>query len=188
MNSDSNLLDGEKWENDLDAKMFGIRVNARYHQRRRMFFDRWNSVTSALVLISGSGAIINLVTKLFNSDVAVIVFGGTVTLISLVDLVVGTARMARIHEILFRQYVDLEMDLARVTSKEQLVELDINFLRICADEPPPLNTLFQLCYNDISNALGREERIVDINFLQRVLSNFLSFESPKHHVEPMLPH
>ncbi|MBF0135561.1 MAG: hypothetical protein HQL65_04920 [Magnetococcales bacterium] len=168
----------ERW----DGFGFDLRTSVRYHQRRMMFFDRWNSVTNAVVLFSGSSAVINLLTESFSQKVAIIVFGGIVSIFALLDLVVGTARMARTHEILYRQYIDLECQWTAIhaPTMDELLKLQSDKLRLEQGEPPPLITLSELCWNDTARSMGRDWRIVGITRMQKLFANLWSFEDPSH--------
>jgi hypothetical protein len=170
-----------------DGLGFGIRTSARYHQRRVQFFDRWNAATNAAILLSGSGAVMTLLTDAVSQRAAIVVFGGLVSAFSLVDLVIGTARMARVHEMLYRQFLDLE---CRWTAIHDPADVDFSGLeseklRIEQGEPPPLVTLVELCWNETARSLGSSYRIVGIKRWQKVLANFWSFEDPSHRREDL---
>ncbi|MBF0340221.1 MAG: hypothetical protein HQL95_04580 [Magnetococcales bacterium] len=165
-----------------DGLGFGIRTSVRYHQRRVQFFDRWNATTNAVVLFSGSSAVMTLLTESISQKAAIVVFGGIVSAAALVDLVVGTARMARLHEALYRQFIDLERRWTAIhdPTEADFSELESEKLRIEQGEPPPLVTLVEMCWNETARSLGRNYRIVGIKGWQKVLANFWSFEDPAH--------
>ena len=169
-----------------DGFGFDIRTSIRYHQRRVSFFDKWNVLTNAVVVFSGSSAIITLLTNWGGQKLAIVIFGGIVSFFALLDLVVGTARMARTHEILYRQFIDLERQWTGIHDPEDndLSKLEREKLLIEQGEPPPLRTLIELCWNDTAKSMGRKERIGGIKWWQRRLANFLSFEDPAHRSSP----
>ncbi|MBF0462817.1 MAG: hypothetical protein HQL87_15685 [Magnetococcales bacterium] len=165
-----------------DGLGFDIRTSVRYHQRRVRFFDRWNATTNAVVLFSGSSAVMTLLTEWLTQKAAIVVFGGIVSVFALIDLVVGTARMARIHEVLYRQYIDLECQWTAIHEPTEIAFSDLESakLRLEQGEPPPLITLVELCWNDTARSMGSDYRIVGIKRLQKMLANFWSFEDPSH--------
>ena len=137
-----------------DDLLFGVRRSIRYHARRRQFFDRWHMSTSAAGVIFGSAAMAALLTK--ESGLAVLA-ALIVTALSAVDLVVGTARMARLHEDLGKRFLTIEEDLIGdpVTSND-LILAERARLRIEADEPPALRVLDTICHNDVLRSMGEE--------------------------------
>ena len=80
--------------------LFGIRRSVRYHNRRRMFFERLHAVTTFIAVIGGLTA---MTTVLIGAEkfypvtavALILVFSG-------VNMVVGTPRMARLHSDLAR--------------------------------------------------------------------------------------
>lgn len=165
-----------------DGLVFDIRTSIRYHHRRVRFFDQWNATTNAVVLFSGSSAVMTMLTGWLSQSIAIVVFGGIVSIFSLIDLVVGTARMARIHETLYRQYIDLECEWTTVhdPTETDLSALESKKLRIEQGEPPPLITLVEMSWNDTARSMGSSYRVVGIRRRQKLLANFLSFEDSSH--------
>lgn len=187
MPSDPNSREQSPLTDRWDALGFDMRTSVRYHQRRVHFFDRWNATTNAVVLFSGSSAVMTLLTESISQQVAVVIFGGLVSAFSLADLVVGTARMARLHEGLYRQFIDLECRWTAIhdPSEADFSALESEKLRIEQGEPPPMITLVEMCWNDTARSLGSSYRIVGIKGWQKVLANFLTLEDPTHKREDL---
>lgn len=186
----SDPITREQTELDIrwDGFSFDVRTSVRYHQRRVRFFDRWNATTNAVVLLSGSSAVMTLLTDWFSQRMAIVVFGGIVSVFALVDLVVGTARMARLHETLYRQYIDLEYRWTAIhnPTEADFSGLECDKLRLEQGEPPPLITLVELCWNDTARSMKREYRVIGIKWFQRMLADFSSFEDSSHKVESLM--
>jgi hypothetical protein len=82
--------------------LFDVRRSVRYHTRRRMFFDRWNLATNALSVIFGSATIYGVLSA--GGKELALASAALVTVMSSLNLVIGTTRMARLHEDLARRF------------------------------------------------------------------------------------
>ncbi len=94
-----------------------------------------------------------------------------VTLFATLDLVVGTAASARLHDDLARRFIALEQELTQAgePTEENLPVLLNKRLAIEADEPPVLNSM---CHNELVRAEGRpESERIPIGFFQRHLAH-----------------
>jgi hypothetical protein len=153
--------------------LFGVRRSIRYHIRRRRFFERWNLVTNALAVIFGSATIGGVVK---GWDALAIAAGATVTFFSAVNLVVGTVRMARLHEDLAKRFVDLEKDLVVAGEYDEQAYRSFCAKRLEAerDEPPVLRVLDSICHNELLRAMGYDRnQFVKIAWYQRLLAQFV---------------
>ncbi|WP_337245214.1 hypothetical protein [Luteimonas sp. gir] len=156
--------------------LWAVERSARYHARRQNFFDRWHKVTAAAGVIFGSTAAVNL---LSHGDKALTLTAALViTVLSTVDLVVGTAAMARMHSDLKRRYLLLEGDIscADTPGKEDITRWRQERLRIEADEPPVYVALDLLCENEMARAKGRPQRAA-LGFWDIVTSHWLRHEN-----------
>ncbi len=158
--------------------LFDVRRSIRYHNRRRAFFDRFNLLSSAVSVIFGSATILAVLSATGTKEHAIWA-AAIVTILSTVNLVVGTARMARLHHDLARRFIDLEK--AIVTKNDCTPEDVRGFaarrLEIEADEPPPLVVLDAICYNEVARSMGYEkDRFLKIRWYQRLLAQFIDVQ------------
>lgn len=160
-------------EDALHDLLFSVRRSVRYHARRRMFFDRLNLTANALSVIFGSATMFALLTKagaLWAPSAAAIV-----TTVSAINLVVGSASMARLHADLGRRFVELEMRIISrpSVSAEDVSQWTSNRLAIESDEPPVLRILDVLCHNELLRALGYDVKdMVRVRWWQRIAAQF----------------
>jgi hypothetical protein len=153
--------------------LFGVRRSIRYHTRRRRFFERWNVVTNALAVIFGSATIGGVVK---GWDALAIAAGAIVTFFSAINLVVGTVRMARLHEDLGKRFVDLEKELVLAGEYDEQAYRGFCAKRLEAerDEPPVLRVLDSICHNELLRAMGYDRsQFVEIAWYQRLLAQFV---------------
>lgn len=154
--------------------LFGVRRSIRYHLRRRRFFDRFNQTCKFLSALFGTATISTALSQAGSG--ILISFAALVTIFSVLDLVVGSAQAARLHEDFVRKFVDLEREihLTESNNMERVLELTNQRLSIEQDEPPILRILDLICHNEVCRAFGYDERYqVKITWYQRVLCHFL---------------
>lgn len=137
----------ERWN-----ALWSVQRSQRYHARRSAFFDRWSKLTAATGVIGGSAVFASLSEHVPG---AIAVAGASmVVVMSSLDLVVGTAQMARSHHDLRRRYCLLE---AQMQAKDDATEREVGRwkserLAIEADEPPTYVALNVLCDNELIRA------------------------------------
>lgn len=150
--------------------LFSVRRSVRYHNRRRMFFDRLHLLSSAVGVVFGSATIISLLSSF--GTLYTVLSASVVTVFSTVDLVVGSAQMARLHADLARRFITLEKKIiTAVCDQTELTKLVAERLDIEADEPPVLRVLDSLCHNELMRAMGYEkERFLTILWYQRLFA------------------
>lgn len=162
--------------------LFGVRRSVRYHSRRRQFFDRYRLWTSALSIIFGSATIYLALSSL--DPRYTVAAAAVVTVLSGVDLVIGSARMARLHEDLYRQFINLEQKIISVSESEfteqDLKHLSSERLTIEANEPPIKRVLDATCHNELLRALGYDpvkdaDQYAEIKWYQRAFAQFFDF-------------
>ena len=170
----------DELKDQWDKLAFTIQLNANYHNRRRNFFDTLNTAFSFIIVLAGSGTVLSLLQQW--GDVATGAIGLLVTVVSSMNLVVGTARKARLHDILFRSYIDLHVRWHRVLTptKEDYLLLNTDLVTLGKDEPPENRTLLEICYNEESKAMGGDREVENIAWWQRALAQFIDFRDPKH--------
>ena len=168
-------------DTEWHALLFGVRRSIRYHARRRMFFDRFRQVTSALGIIFGSATVVtplNDVGTLYLSLVAALV-----TVFFAIDLVVGTGPAARLHDDLCRRFIELEqqMEMAeKPRDMHSLTKFRAHRLGIEADEPPVHRVLDMMCHNELLRAMDYDRsQFARICFYQRWLAHFCDVQDHK---------
>ncbi|MGN2254301.1 hypothetical protein ACFWZ4_13055 [Frateuria sp. GZRe12] len=142
--------------------LWAVQLSSRYHMRRQAFFERWSRVTAATGVLFGSTAIAGAFTAAHMPAWITAVTGAMVAVASTVDLVVGTAMMARKHEDLRKRFLQLEAEIRRCMepTAETCVLWTDKRLAIEFDEPPIYNGLALLCYDELARATrGVKERV-----------------------------
>ena len=155
--------------------LFDVRRSVRYHERRRRFFEIWNSITVGAAAVGGSSAVATILSQP-NWAWLPVAFAGTVSLLGALDLVVGTARRADRHGDLSRQFIALEQKFAhgrslKVKEHEDLVR---ERLRIEASEPTILRLLDIMCYYEVLVSLGDKSKHPKIPWHRRKLAHWIS--------------
>lgn len=158
--------------------LFGVRRSVRYHNRRRRFFDNLNRWKTALALLSGSAAMVTILAKM---DPALpLAASAFVTVVSTLDLVLGTTTKARLHADLARRFLDLErkMTLLQEPSVEDLRTSTADRLLIEADEPPIMRVVDILCHNELLLAMGHDPReCCAVPWYKRLLAPVISMSA-----------
>ncbi|MGE0487357.1 MAG: hypothetical protein AB7Q81_24600 [Gammaproteobacteria bacterium] len=155
---------------------FAIQRSIRYHSRRRAFFDRCSSLGDALAVVFSSATVASLLNQTA-TDLAPW-FAAVVTVVAALNLVVGSARMARTHHDLARRFIALEAEIAVVVEPDEA-----NYRRwvaarlaIEAEEPPVLRVLDTICHNDVLRAMGFDPSYaIPVGPVQRRLAHFCDF-------------
>lgn len=153
-------------------QVFGVRRSIRYHNRRRAFYDRLDQITNMLSVIFGSAAVYGVLEE--NLKSVALVSAGLVTVLSAINLVVGSTRKAREHWDFSRRYALLEQTMLVDPSEEALRKSCAERLAIEAEEPPTLRVLDCICHNELIRADGypsSEQR--QIRWWQRFLAPFI---------------
>ena len=173
--------DRERLDEDYRMLLFGVRRSVRYHMRRRRFYERFHDVVLLVAAASGSATIAAFGSELtanLPSWVAVAV-PAAVTIMALVDLVVGSMRKTSLHTDLGRRFIALERRLVAAgssPSEAALAEATGERLAIESDEPPVLRVLDTLCHNELLRAMGYpRSKFVRVTALQRLLANWADF-------------
>lgn len=147
--------------------LWDVQRSVRYHARRQAFFDRWRRVTSAVGVIFGSAAAVDLLNV--GGHVVATVAAFIVAVVSAFDLVVGTGEMARRHDDLRRRFIALEAKIEALDepTREQVAELCVERLTIEMDEPPTYRALDILCWNEQAIATDRAHLVRSVGGWQR---------------------
>jgi hypothetical protein len=162
-----------KKPNEHYGLLFDVRRSIRYHNRRRAFFDRLHTLSSAASLVFGSAVVASLLGQYTAFTAAA---GVVVTVFSCADLVAGSTQKARLHWDLARRFADLEKSLIKNArpDTEAMRKMQEERLSIEADEPPVLRVLDCLCYNEMIKAEGRppEKEATPISRRQRLFAQW----------------
>lgn len=162
-----------KWH----ALLFAVRRSARYHVRRRQFFDRMDFATKFLIIITGGATVISVNAESHNPWAKV--FGSLVAVFSAIDLIIGCSGAARDHHDLVRRFLELEKEInlhSKAPNEELLIKLCNKRLEIEADEPPKLRILDLLCHNELIKSGGYPTtELSAIKFYQRWCCQFFDW-------------
>lgn len=165
-------------DDDYHSLTFGVRRSIRYHAHRRGFYDRFNLFVNAFALIMGSATVLGTLKE--HLVTVAIISAMLVTILSAVNLVVGSSRQARLHHDLCKQFIELEKKITSCKEKnEENYALFVSErLDIEAEEPPVLHVLNCICHNELSRAMGYgEEHFAKITLIQRMFAPILDIRS-----------
>jgi len=160
----------ESWH----ALLFGIRKSVRYHERRAAFFLSLDRINGIVSLSAGAGAVSSALSA--RPDLAAVA-GGIVAVSNIINVVVGSSRMAALHRELRGRFIDLERRVQRAPKTEEaLQECTDERLRIEQEEPPIVGALEMLCYNEEARAEGNFEHVRRMDWLHKLLCQVLDYE------------
>jgi hypothetical protein len=166
----------KRWYKEL----FGVRRSIRYNARRRAFFDRLDQLTNMLAVIFGSAAVYGVLDA--DHHVVALVASGIVTIMSAINLVVGSSQRARKHDDLARRFSALEQEMIGEESDEKLAYMKRKRLEIEAEEPPVMHVLNCICHNEQMRAEGYpKEDLASIRWWQRVVSQVVDLREDLIH-------
>ncbi len=157
----------------LHELLFDVRRSIRYHNRRRMFFDRFNLAANSVALIFGSATVYGVLSHA--GQWLALGAAAFVTVFSALNLVVGSSRMARLHSNLARRFIALEKDICAAEALDEagLRTSTVARLDIEAEEPPVLRVLDTLCHNELARAMGYgTAQMKRVKWYQRALAQF----------------
>ena len=86
--------------------LFDIGRSVRYHNRRRAFFDRIDRLANMLSVIFGSTAVYGVLAQ--DHQALALTAAALVTVLSAINLVVGSSQKARAHADFARRFIELE--------------------------------------------------------------------------------
>src|SRR5262245_48851087 len=161
-------------QDELFRELFSVRRSIRYHQRRLAFYERLNTIVSAMQVIAGAAA---FALAAANSPAAAAWFAAIIALVGTIDLAVGSARNARVHGDFSRRFSQLERELASHENEElprpQLMALRQQRLVIQEEEPSPYQVVVLDCHNELVRTSYPSGVIYPIRPWQRWLGNFV---------------
>ena len=143
----------------IDKLDFGVEKSMRYHQRRRGFYDSLHKIIMFLIIICGSAAFSGFSEYLAAAAAA----------FAAIDLVWGPSHCARDHEMLFRRFSDLAIDIRTTTQDpESHAKWVTERITIETDEPPIYWALEADCDNEVRRAWGRDKELILIGWWARL--------------------
>lgn len=162
--------------NDEKHKLlFDIRRSARYHDRRRAFFQRMHQITGVLTILLAGGVLFELAGT-GETSLWLKLIGVVAAVFSSVDIIVGYAAQENLHSRLRQRFCDLEM--AVVTGNGTIQSYTADRLHIEQDEPPVYRALDLLCMNEelIAQGYSRSDKedighFSDLKWYQSLTAN-----------------
>ena len=167
-------MNTDELNDDTFHSLAGIARSARYHDRRRGFYENWNSVTSALSALALAAGSVRIYQS---SEIWSYVLGfGAVW--CAIDVALGIARKAVTHSELSVRFVLLEkrFSLGKSLSDEEAREVRDQRLEIESREPPLLYLLNELCQRSYERSIGVTHDSVKLPLWRRCLVYFSSQE------------
>ena len=150
-------------KDEIEALNFGVEKSMRYHQRRRGHYEWIHRSIMFLTVLSGSAAFAGV----FEWPQY---FGAAAALLAAIDLVWSPSHRARDHEMLFRRFSDLVIEIRtnRSRNDEDLAKLTERRLLIEKDELPVYWALEADCDNEVRRAWGKNDKLVFFDWWSRL--------------------
>lgn len=164
--------------------LFDIGRSVRYHNRRRAFFDRIDRLANMLSVIFGSTAVYGVLAQ--DHQALALTAAALVTVLSAINLVVGSSQKARAHADFARRFIELEKRMIGVPADSvELSEIWRDRLSIEADEPPVLNILNVICHNEQMRSMGYPgKKMASLRWWQRAFAQIIDLREDLIAVEP----
>ncbi len=147
-----------------------------------MFFEQLSRFITFLSLLGGSATVVAVLAKL--GEPWILGFAIFVAVSSAADLVIGTAKAARLHNDLARQFIEVEKQIVAASpfTQELLHQLKSQRLDIEQQEPPVLRVLDTLCHNELLRAMGYDrEKFKQVEWYQRLLAQLMDIREHAIH-------
>ncbi len=164
----------------INELRFELEVKVRYHDKRRSFFDLWHKTVSWISVFAGSAAAVAFWTWIDDAGVETkwlgVVGGMALAAVNALDVIVGFAERARLHDALYRRCVELDVRVLKCDgSPDELRSAEADLLMIERDEPPGYYALYSDCWNDTVDALGLKLGKRKISWPRRWFRNYFQF-------------
>ena len=172
----SDEQDRGRSQRDWAREIFAIQRSIKYHTRRQAFYDGWNNATNAVSILLGAGTVAALAHDVPFAGVLTILFPVLITVFATFNLDWGSTRRARLHNDLYRRFVDLERRMISLTAIDEpdCRTLRAERLAIEADEPPTMFVVSVLCHNEVVRANGAGEHF-KVPAWQKWLAHYWAF-------------
>lgn len=156
-----------------------IELGIRYHQRRRLFFDRLHATLLVISIFSSSGAVATYLA----ADAPGWLKVGVLLVLALFQalaLAVRPDQKAREHARLATGFVDSDRVLKTLASNTpaDVRQLTQRVLEVERDEPPMKRVLMAIVHNDCARRMGSPDRI-PVTRVQAALANFVDLRPEK---------
>ena len=163
-------MKGDALDEKVKKLNFSVEMSMRYHQRRRGFCEWSHNVIMFSIIILGSAAFSELVQGWHHYFVFL------ATSLAAFDLVWKPSHRSRDHEVLFRRFSDLAIDLrTNAPSEENYAKWKKARIAIEADEPPVYWALAEDCHNEVIRLTDKPFNLVDIPLYRRMTMNVLRY-------------
>lgn len=165
-------ISGERRKLDFD-----VQRSIRYHTRRRQFFARMGSLIKVFTTIGGLGTVTTLLAKA--GECWTLMYGTLAGVFSIIDLVIGTDRLATLHSDLCAQFIALQKEMilaGEEITQKKCSEFRARRLEIESQEPPVKHVLNAICHNELLRAQGYpNSHQVRISNLQKLFAPFFDW-------------
>ena len=164
------------FQRSWSREVFAVQRSIRYHARRERFYDSWNDLTNGIAIFLGAATVATVAGRLPLAQTLAVWFPAAIAIVSTLNVVWGTTRRARLHNELYRRFVELERTMlsASEPTGEGCRALRAERLAIEADEPPTMLVVRVLCHNEVVRASGAGQ-YYEVPLWQRVLAHFWAF-------------
>lgn len=158
--------------------LFDVRRSIRYHDRRRMFYERLHHITGFVTILMAGSVLFDLGENV-NRTWWLVTLSIFAAILAATDMVIGYSRRASLHTTLRGKFADLEIDmLAGSIEDDAWQEHYRKRLIIEKDEPAVYKVLDLLCHNELLLADGHLHKdkessdFVEINLWRRWTSQW----------------
>ena len=174
-------MDAKTYE-EYHKQLFGVRRSVRYHDKREGFFTASRRLVDAIVLFSGSSAILAfaLVVKDSWPLWLLVLFPILPAFASCIALVFGVGEQANLHKQLKREFLRLEQKLITLEKQmdmDQVRAITGERISIEIRESPQHRVLSRICHNELVHTLKYDpQHIRPVTRSQRLLAHFWDIE------------
>ena len=156
--------------------LFNVRRSRRYHLWRVKFYQRFNTLRILVFLITSSASFALIVTT-SGWEYLLPWTSGIATFMALLEVSVKMTAREGLHRDLAKSFVYLEKDILTAPTDmddKAWQRLEAHYLELEAEEPPVINVLNDLCYNEEVRARYVEQEwdryIIPVNRLRQIFA------------------
>jgi len=151
--------------------------NVVYHQARMRVLDRRNRWATFITLVLGTAVAADIGKSHLGTDITTLLLGGSVAVIGAAQLVFDFGGLARLHQILHRDFTRLLAETMKEDrpSADQCRNWTARIVDIGADAPPVLRALDAVADNEANDTLGAlpTDRLV-VSYWQNCTKHWLA--------------
>ncbi|MCY3606572.1 MAG: hypothetical protein OXH45_12570 [Gammaproteobacteria bacterium] len=165
--------------------LFGVRKSVRYHEKREGFFTNVQNIASFVSILSSSAAALIITNFIATGWPALgkVLIPLAGALFSSISLAWRAPSRAAEHKSLKQRFISLERKLIacrRNPAEEDIENLTRERLLIEMEEPPVLEVLEAICYNEITHSMGlSRQSMVTVGRWQRAFSSLFDVRAEK---------